>query len=67
MNHEVLIPFIDEVSDKFILPGTSFTCDDYKRVNKLHELGFIRKNDESEKLKKPSTANKAGAKDASKG
>lgn len=58
MKHQVLKPFVCEVSEEFILPGTSFNCDDYNRVNKLHDLGFIRKNDESEKLKKPSTPKK---------
>ena len=58
MKHLVLIPFVDEVSGEYLMPGTSFICDDYNRVQKVHELGFIRKNDESEKLKKPSTAKK---------
>ena len=57
MKHQVLIPFVCKVSGEFILSGT-FVCDDYERVNELHELGFIRKNDESEKLKKPSTTKK---------
>ena len=58
MEHVVLKPFIDEVSGGFLMPGASFVCDDYNRVLKVHELGFIRKNDESEKLKKPSTVKK---------
>lgn len=58
MEHQVLKPFVDEVSGEFLMPGTSFICDDYNRVLKAHELGFIRKNDESEKLKKPSTPKK---------
>ena len=57
MEHQVLKPFVCKVSGEFILSGT-FVCDDYKRVNELHDLGFIRKNDESEKLKKPSTTKK---------
>ena len=57
MEHVVLKPFIDEVSGVFLMPGTSFICDDYNRVLKVHELGFIKKNDESEKLK-PSTQKK---------
>ena len=58
MKHLVLIPFVDEVSGEYLMPGTSFICDDYNRVMKIHELGFIRKNDESEKLKKPSIPKK---------
>lgn len=58
MEHVVLKPFIDEVSGVFLMPGTSFVCDDYNRVEKVHGLGFIQKNDESEKLKKPSTTKK---------
>ena len=58
MKHQVLIPFVDEVTGVYLMPGTSFICDDYNRVQKVHELGFIRKNDESEKLKKPSTTKK---------
>ena len=57
MEHQVLKPFVCKVSNEFILSGT-FVCDDYERVNELHELGFICKNDESEKLKKPSTTRK---------
>ena len=66
MEHLVLIPFVDEVTGVYMMPGTSFICDDYNRVMKVHELGFIRKNDESEKLKKPSTTKKV-TKNASKG
>ena len=58
MEHLVLIPFVDEVTGVYMMPGSSFICDDYNRVMKVHELGFIRKNDESEKLKKPSTTKK---------
>ena len=58
MKHLVLIPFVDEASGEFLMPGASFICDDYDRVQKVHELGFIQKNDESEKLKKPSTTKK---------
>ena len=54
----MLIPFVDEATGVYLMPGTSFICDDYDRVQKVHELGFIRKNDESEKLKKPSTVKK---------
>ena len=66
MKHVVLKPFIDEVTGILLMPGTSFVCDDYNRILKVHELGFIRKNDESEKLKKPSTTKKV-TKNASKG
>lgn len=58
MEHVVLKPFIDEATGAFLMPGASFVCDDYVRVLKVHELGFIQKNDESEKLKKPSTTRK---------
>ena len=64
MKHVVLKPFVCKVSGEFILSG-AFICDDYERVNELHELGFIRKNDESEKLKKPSPQKKV-TKNASK-
>ena len=57
MKHQVLKPFVCKVSGEFILTGT-FVCDDFERVNELHELGFIRKNDESEQLKKPSKTKK---------
>ena len=57
MEHQVLKPFVCKVSGEFILSGT-FICDDFERVNELHELGFIRKNDESAKPKKPSTRGK---------
>lgn len=58
MEHVVLKPFIDEATGVYLMPGALFVCDDYNRVLKVHELGFIRKNDESEKLKKPSTPKK---------
>jgi len=58
MEHLVLIPFVDKVSGEHLTPGTLFICDDYERVLKAHDLGFIRKNDESDKLKKPSTTKK---------
>lgn len=58
MQHLVIIPFVDEVSGEYLLPGTSFICDDYTRVQKVHNLGFIRKNPYSEGLKKPSPTKK---------
>ena len=66
MEHQVLTPFVDGVTGVYMMPGTSFICDDYNRVQQAHELGFIRKNDESDKLKKPSTAKKV-TKNATKG
>lgn len=67
MRHSVLVPFINLESGEYKLPGSFYTSEDYERVNELHDLGFIRKNKDSENLKKPSTAKKAVAKDADKG
>lgn len=64
MKHVVLKPFICKETGVYLMPGSPFVCDDLERVNKAHELGFIQKNDESEKLKKPSRAKKVN-KDAS--
>mgnify|MGYP003499595657 FL=1 len=66
MEHVVLKPFIDEATGVFLMPGASFVCDDYNRVELAHGLGFIQKNDESENLKKPSTTKKV-TKNATKG
>ena len=58
MEHVVLKPFICAESGVFLMPGNPFICEDYERVELAHGLGFIKKNDESEKLKKPSTTKK---------
>ena len=65
MEHVVLKPFICAETGVFLMPGIPFVCEDYERVNKAHALGFIQKNDESEKLKPSNTkkVNKNASKD----
>ncbi|MGA4519599.1 hypothetical protein ACPA0F_20285 [Solibacillus silvestris] len=64
MRHSVLVPFIIKESGEYKLPGSFYTSEDYKRVNELHDMGFIRKHKDTETLKP--TAKKAVTKDASK-
>lgn len=64
MRHSVLVPFIIKESGEYKLPGSFYTSEDYKHVNELHDMGFIRKHKDTETLKP--TAKKAVTKDASK-